>query len=183
MAPDVTTLLLKSHLRATKRVRYVGDRLAQAKRVRLKPLFVEFVCKHLAFFRETHGYQLRPGCTQPGQKAHIFLLFRDEWLPRALHEMRAEDEGKPVDDVPPTRYLYKRNQNLTTDEPCVRAVHGWQDLHYAPKKEPNTPNTPNTRPKAEEQVDKIDKVDARDTGAPGATTGATTGATGAPDVA
>ena len=74
--------------------------------------------------------------TEPGQKAHIFILFRDEWLPRALHEMRAEDEGKPVDDVPPTRYLYKRNQNLTTDEPCVRAVHGWQDLHYAPKKEP-----------------------------------------------
>ena len=131
----------------------------QAKRVRLKPLFIDFVTKHLDFFRETHGYQLRPGCTQPGQKAHIFILFRDEWLPRALHEMRAEDEGKSVDDVPPTRYLYKRNQNLTTKEPCVRSVHGWQDLHYTPKKKPNTPNK---RPKAE---DKIDKVDTQDTGA------------------
>ena len=130
MTPNVTTLLLKSHLRATKRVQYVGDRLVQRKRVRLKPLFVEFVCKHLDFFRETHGYQLRPGCTQPGQKAHIFILFRDEWLPRALHEMRAEDEGKSIDAVPPTRYLYKRNQNLTTEEPCMRSMHGWEDLHY-----------------------------------------------------
>ena len=35
-------------------------------------------------------YEVRRGA--PGNKAGIFALFRDVWLPRALREMRAENE-------------------------------------------------------------------------------------------
>ena len=130
VARDAATIrLLKAHLRATARLVYTGKTTDANTLLRIKPLFVSFVCAHLDYMRDAFGYKLRR--TTPGQKAAIFAPFRDVWLPRALREMRAEDEGKPADDVEETRYRHKRNQGLSrhgqpTGEPCVQAVLGWQ---------------------------------------------------------
>ena len=127
----VTRILLKQHLRAANEIVYTGKTTDSNSLLHLKPLYVTFVLANLPYFREAYGYQLRRGRTEPGQKAHIWAHFRDDWLPQVLRELRAEDEGKPLDEIPETQYKYKRNQTISfkgqpTTMPCVQAVIGWQ---------------------------------------------------------
>ena len=131
----VTIILLKRHLRSLKNTPdelvHTGKQTDANSLVRLMPVFISFVLANLGYFREAHGYTLRRNRTIPGQKAHIFALFRDAWFPQALREIRAEDLGAPLDDVEETQYLYKKNQTLSRHGqnmaiPCVSAVQGWQ---------------------------------------------------------
>ena len=124
-AHRVATVLLKAHLRRCDSIQWTGRKRDANKLLRILTIYKAFVVTHAAFMREAYGYEVRRGA--PGNKAGIFALFRDVWLPRALREMRAENEKVDVDAVEPTAYLVKRNQALReTKEPCIQTVVGWE---------------------------------------------------------
>ena len=123
-ADRATIILLKADLRRAGRIRYTGRTHDANKLVHIMPLYTAFVCGHVDYFREMYGYELRRDT--PGQKAHIFGPFRDKWLPQALRELRAEENKVKVDDVEETTYLYKKNQRLRKNVPCIQGVVGWE---------------------------------------------------------
>ena len=72
--------------------------------------------------------------TQPGKKAGTkgweYALFRDA-LPDALRLFRARKEGKPLDEIPPVEYLYRKREFTTDGQPSVRAVKGFVEKEVA----------------------------------------------------
>ena len=118
--PRYTIDLLKAHVRSLGYVQYTGIQHDPNKMLHIKGIYVSFVCAHLDYFCKNYGYTLRRA--EPGQKAKIFAPFRDEWLPVALREIRAEDTGKPVSQIEETTYKYKKNQLLSTKQGCIQGV-------------------------------------------------------------
>ena len=123
-----TIALLTSHLTAHPLVKYTGRKTGANEMAQIMPLFTSFVTHHLAHFKELYNYEISPQCTKPGSKTHFFGRFRDVWLPEALRQLRAEAEHVDVESIEPTVYLYKKNQNLNSDEPCVQAIQGWEPM-------------------------------------------------------
>ena len=127
--PRYTIDLLKAHVRSLGYVQYTGIQHDPNKMLHIKGIYVSFVCAHLDYFCKNYGYTLRRA--EPGQKAKIFAPFRDEWLPVALREIRAEDTGKPVSQIEETTYKYKKNQLLSTKQGCIQGVTGWVDTRHS----------------------------------------------------
>ena len=127
--PRYTIDLLKAHVRSLGYVQHTGIQHDPNKMLHIKGIYVSFVCAHLDYFCKNYGYTLRRA--EPGQKAKIFAPFRDEWLPVALREIRAEDTGKPVSQIEETTYKYKKNQLLSTKQGCIQGVTGWVDTRHS----------------------------------------------------
>ena len=127
--PKPTTLeLLKNLLRTDKPhgypLVYMGDNGGGAMhpdRATPHPIFAAFAAEYPELFPHDENSK------GAGNSNKHYASFRDDRLPRALREIRAEALGVPVNDVEETEYMYKK-ELLKSGERAVRRVKGWQVL-------------------------------------------------------
>ena len=97
-----------------------------------KELWVRFHKDTEVWWFEHFRYSTEPA-TDAGAKGPAYSLFRDA-LPDALRLFRARKEGKPLEEIPPVEYLYRKGEFTKDGAPAVRAVKGFGRLP------PNAPN-------------------------------------------
>ena len=129
--------------RGVRMIEWTGIEKNANKMARILPVFKAFVKDNEAWLGETHGYKMHG--PSAGQKGELYADFRDEILPEALREIRADADGKNADSLPPTMYLYKPT-TLKSQEPSPRAIVGWEPR--APVTEPHEPEPPRKRRKS-----------------------------------
>ena len=98
-----------------------------------KELWVRFHKDTEVWWFEHFRYSTEPA-TDAGAKGPAYSLFRDA-LPDALRLFRARKEGKPLEEIPPVEYLYRKGEVTKDGAPAVRAVKGFGRLP------PNAPST------------------------------------------
>jgi hypothetical protein len=98
-----------------------------------KELWVRFHKDTEVWWFEHFRYSTEPA-TDAGAKGPAYSLFRDA-LPDALRLFRARKEGKPLEEIPPVEYLYRKGECTKDGQPAVRAVKGFGRLP------PNAPST------------------------------------------
>ena len=98
-----------------------------------KELWVRFHKDTEVWWFEHFRYSTEPA-TDAGAKGPAYSLFRDA-LPDALRLFRARKEGKPLEEINPVEYLYRKGESTKDGAPAVRAVKGFGRLP------PNAPST------------------------------------------
>ena len=132
---------LKSFLRSSRMITYTGCPGGQNESARILPVYQQFCLAHAELLKDAYGYSLPKGDRLPGQKGRMFQYFRDEILPHALRELRAEMQCVGVEAVSPTRYHEKRSQTLTgSARGCPRSIVGWEAC-WRPRAEAAEPRT------------------------------------------
>ena len=121
---DNTVSVMKEWLLATKPVRYTGRTEGVNKLAKPLMLFRKCVADRPAFWYLEHGYTAAKN-RQPGSKASVYPLFRQALL-CALREMRAAQDGVPVDEVPVVQYAFKSRETLTGGDPAPRGLLGFE---------------------------------------------------------
>ena len=91
-----------------------------------KELWVRFHKDTEVWWFEHFRYSTEPA-TDAGAKGPAYSLFRDA-LPDALRLFRARKEGKPLEEIPPVEYLYRKGESTKDGKPAVRAVKGFGRL-------------------------------------------------------
>ena len=81
---------LKSFLRSSRMITYTGCPGGQNESAHILPVYQQFCLAHAELLKDAYGYSLPKGGRLPGQKGRMFQYFRDEILPQALRELRAE---------------------------------------------------------------------------------------------
>lgn len=120
-APTSMVDLLKSHLRTSYRLIYLGTEAGGVNhpdRALPKPIWTSLATAHPD--RIPHDQRIGTG-----QNNRHYASFRDVWLPQALREIRAEDTGVAIEDIEPTEYAYKKGQVLSTGGLQPRRIIGW----------------------------------------------------------
>ena len=78
------------------------------------------------FWFEHFRYTTEPA-TDAGAKGPAYGMFRDA-LPDALRLFRSLKERKPLHQIPPVQYLYRKGECTKDGQPAVRAVKGFARL-------------------------------------------------------
>ena len=91
-----------------------------------KELWVRFHKDTELFWFEHFRYSTEIA-TDAGAKGPAYSLFRDA-LPDALRLFRSLKEGKPLEEIPPVEYLYRKGEFTKDGKPAVRAVKGFGRL-------------------------------------------------------
>jgi hypothetical protein len=120
MAVDLRAVigLFKAWHSTAPMIKFTGRQGNAQKLARILPVFQAFVATNAARIRETCGYAPEKD-KNAGQKAEFYALFRDQVLPIALREIRADARGVTVESIPATSFLYKPDKS-------IRCIVGWE---------------------------------------------------------
>ena len=83
-----------------------------------KELWVRFHKDTEVWWFEHFRYSTEPA-TDAGAKGPAYSLFRDA-LPDALRLFLARKEGKPLEEIPPVEYLYRKGESTKDGAPAER---------------------------------------------------------------
>ena len=116
---------LATWLLETKLIAYTGHTSTRTN-AKPKDLWIRFHRDTEVWWFEHFRYVTEPA-TSAGAKGPAYALFRDA-LPEALRLFRSRKEGKPIDEIEPVVYIYRKHEALVGGQPAVRAIKGFDRL-------------------------------------------------------